>query len=291
MDRLLFRQWFGTSGEMHTAAEWNRLVDNADAVATEIGAVVVLPIHTSEAGALTVGMAQAMEDCISALSIASGVHYTPFTWAVGDSVSFIDLNRWEHGVWACYKAAGGRGRPEDTETTETLLFRYADWVSQPDGTFSQTVPSILAALAINGVIGLSENQIGDILYWSMLGPYAVAVVGDGRVTVRCVGAKVGGKDLELTLWKIGDEVMQQTVNVTASGWTSDGDGTWSKTVAVPGLNAGAEGVIGYATGDLAGAMAGVAADVIMTVQAAGQITLRASSVPMQSFTLVITAVV
>lgn len=80
--------------------------------------------------------------------------------------------------------------------------------------------------------------------------------------------------------------MQHTISVPASGWVNAGDGTFTRNVAVAGLPATAEGVIGYATGDLAGAMAGVAAGVVMTAQSAGQITLRANTVPSQAINLV-----
>jgi len=78
------------------------------------------------------------------------------------------------------------------------------------------------------------------------------------------------------------------VSVPTSGWTDGGDGTFSRVIAVPGLPIDAEGIIGYATGDLAGAMAGVAAGLILIAQTANQITLRANIVPTQSVSMVLT---
>ena len=84
--------------------------------------------------------------------------------------------------------------------------------------------------------------------------------------------------------------MQYNIQVGTTGWTSDGSGSYTSTAAVAGLPGDAEGVIGYATGDLAGALAGVAAGIVMTAQAAGQITLRANNVPGQTVNLVLTVV-
>jgi len=301
MIRLLFKQWFGSKGERHSADDWNRLVHNIEIIASETGASIPLffrdfaatitpPSVITEADALTMSMALGMESCISALSSFMGITYPSYNFHDGDFVSFVDVNRWEQGIFACYRKAGGAGRPEDTDMVETVLFPFSDWIESPDGTFSQTAASIIAESDMKGIVGLSQYQNDQAAQWAILGPY-VESVDDGSVTVRCSGMLAGGKDLELTLFKIGDDAMQYEVNVGTTGWTSGGDGSVNITVPVPGLPAAAEGVIGYATGDLAGAMAGVAAGIVMTGQAAGQITLRAGSVPHQAVKLVITAVV
>ena len=285
MNRLFFKRWFGAEGERHTAEDWNRLADNARYIAAETGAPAPALLSVSEAGALTKSMAQSMESAIAALSEHLGFFYPQYQWIDGDFVSFIDVNRWEYGLWECYRAAGGAGRPEDTGTVETLLFPFSGWVMRPDRSFDQTVPSLIAAAGMNAIIGLSQHQIDQVGPWSVMGPFVTAV-GDGSVTVKCSGMMIGGKNLELTLIKAGSGSMQHTISVPASGWVNAGDGTFTRNVAVAGLPATAEGVIGYATGDLAGAMAGVAAGVVMTAQSAGQITLRANTVPSQAINLV-----
>jgi len=301
MDRLQFKQWFGHPEERHSANDWNRLVYNVQAVADKVGASIPLffreivatispPASTTDAGALTMSMARGMESCIGALSGHLGITYQEFSFHDGDFISFVDVNRWEFGIWACYRAAGGVGRPEDTQTVETLMFPFSGWVVSPDGTFSQTVESIIAEAGMKGIVGLTQHQIGQEGAWALLGPF-VAEVGDWSVTVKCVGLNLGGKDLELTLFKLGDDVMQYDVSVGTAGWVNTGDGFVTQTVPVSGLSVAAEGVIGYATGDLAGAMAGVASGLVMTGQSAGQIVLRADRIPTQTINLVITAVV
>jgi len=201
MQLLQFRMWFGSASERHTSDDWNRLVDNAIDIAAEIGATITPPFNTSDAGALTLYMAQSMEQCISDLSAAANVPYAPFTWLDGDFVSFVDINRWEFGLWACYKAAGGEGRPEDSITMETLMLPYSGWVQAPDGTFSQTVPSVISVAGMTAAIGLSQHQADQVSSWSVLGPYVTAA-GNQNVTVKCSGMMIGGKDLEVTLFKV-----------------------------------------------------------------------------------------
>jgi hypothetical protein len=289
VNRQIYKKWYGSAGEKHTADDWNRLIDNADATASEIGAVISLPPVTAEAGALTVSMANMMEECIADLSSVCGFPYAPAHWADGSSLSFADLNRWEYGIWSCYRKAGGAGRPEDTDTLETLLFPFSGWSVNPDGTFVQTVPSYIAAAGMNSIIGLTQHQADQTDLWSLFGPYVTAI-GNGTVTVTCTGLMVGGKDLELTITDMGGSAVQYTANVPISGWINAGGGTVERTVSVPGLDEKDNGVIGYPAGDLAGALAAVAAGVIMIEQSAGPITLRADTVPSQAVSVVITVV-
>jgi len=199
---LTFKRWYGIYGERHTAADWNRLVFNAETISGELIAPRALPPYTTEAGALTLSMAAAMDGCITDLSYAAGIDYEQGTLGDGDFVSFVDINRWEYGLWAVYRSLGGVGRPEDSATIETLKFPFSGWHDVGGGAYEQTVSSEIATAGMNAVVGLTQFQLEQISSWSILGPY-VTTVGNGTVTVRLAGLEIGGKDLELTLIKVG----------------------------------------------------------------------------------------
>lgn len=124
----MFRRWDGIGNgdkaEFFTHTDMNRCEYNANIVAAEAGVTTVEFVEVTRASQFRYDEVQRLEDLIASIALTIGVDVTTeANWGVMRSVSYVDFERIEANLYACYQALGGVG--ERIESHQFLVTAHA----------------------------------------------------------------------------------------------------------------------------------------------------------------------
>jgi hypothetical protein len=230
---LTFKTWTGGQSEYFTHKDMTRVCFNANAVAAAVGTASVGHPTVTRASQFDYGAFQSLEAQIKAVCTAAGVPFTPCTtWGVGRSVSYVDFERVEAGLYGAYAALGGQGArvPSDRiVTVSRLTLRAGGWTSSWPWSQTLTVYPINSSIAAFIAPGIPMSApmkaaMDDARLRATVGTNAVTVYADGRKPFI---------DLEVIIMTEHLSHEKQAT-LSASSWV--GGGPWTQTITgVDGL--------------------------------------------------------
>lgn len=103
------KSWTGSAGEYFTHEDMTRVEAAANALALELGHDRVSFLAVDRASQFRYDEAQKLEDLLETVGAGRFVKKDlgMSSWSVGQSVSYIDFNRWEKAIQTIYEAIGG----------------------------------------------------------------------------------------------------------------------------------------------------------------------------------------
>lgn len=253
---IMSKVWTGADTEFFSFRDMVRVEYNANLCAKYAGVDEVSFQEVSRASQFRYDEAQKLEDLIKKIATALGVTVTSeTTWGYNRTLSYVDFERWEAGIWKVYKALGGIGDriPSDRILVNyhTTLFSNA-W--KGDGPFhiDVTLPAVNkgteAMVFVSHTADLFQRQseLNALL--------RIELVGDNVVRFQALGLRPS-QDLPVTI-AIGGLQMHKELSLKSASWSGPDSGPWTQNVTVP--QAAVEAVIGQWEGMSADAVAKMA---------------------------------
>lgn len=228
--QLMVKTWKGAVGEFFTHRDMGRIERNLNICSEELSQPTVNYLETTRASQFRYDEAQKIEDHIQTLSSALGLSIeTERNWGMGRTVSYVDFERWEAGLWDIYTALGGIGEriPADKHlmSYRTTLF-HREWTG--DGPYSMVIrfPEIrddVDCLAFVTHTASIEQRISEYNANIRAKPDA-----DGYIKFEVLSIKPR-TDIPVTV-AIGGLQMNEVLDLPASAW--QGSGPWTQTVSL-----------------------------------------------------------
>ncbi len=234
LPQLMFRRWdgigHGDMAEFFTFMDMNRCEYNANIVAAEAGVTTVEFVEVTRASQFRYDEVQKLEDLIAAIALTIGVDVTTETdWGVMRSVSYVDFERIEANLFACYKALGGVG--ERIESHQFLVTAHAtlfasEWQGKGPYFYDLDVPSIHPGR--DAVVYVDHNatvlqRMAEVN--AMMRP---VVLSDRKVRIYALSLR---PRVNIPI-KITAGMMQMGETITLStSWS--GSGPWTQNVTLP----------------------------------------------------------
>lgn len=229
--QLMVKTWTGKDGEFFTFKDMGRIQKNLNICAQYAGSTQVEYLETTRASQFRYDEAQKVEDQIKALASAVGLSIdTEDAWGYGRTVSYVDFERWEAGLWQIYQALGGVG---ERIPAGTVLVNYrstlfaGSWTG--DGPFEvymefPEVKEDTEAMVFVTHTATLEQRVAEYNAVLRAEPY-----GDGIIRFRALSIRPK-VSIPVTV-AIGGLQMQKELSLPASAWS--GTGPWTQTVTVP----------------------------------------------------------
>ena len=229
--QLMVKQWVGDAGEYFRHTDMVRIEKNLNICSQYAGIDQVEYMETTRASQFRYDEAQKVEDQIKALASAVGLSIdTEDAWGYGRTVSYVDFERWEAGLWEIYQALGGVG---ERIPAGTVLVNYrstlfaGSWTG--DGPFEvymefPEVKEDTEAMVFVTHTATLEQRVAEYNAVLRAEPY-----GDGIIRFRALSIRPK-VSIPVTV-AIGGLQMQKELSLPASAWS--GTGPWTQTVTVP----------------------------------------------------------
>lgn len=240
LPELMVKIWDGDPAEYFTHMDMNRVEYNANILAQEVGVATVEFMEATRADQFRYDEANRLESLIQRVADAVGVSVsTEASWSHGRSISYIDFERWEAGLWTIYKALGGVGEriPAGRILANYHAILFPDmWRGSGPYFMDLTMPAV--HLDTEAMVFVTHTADVDQRQAEYNATLRAVHNGDREVRLYCLNLRprVG---IPITM-AIGGLQMHQEVNLTASGWS--GSGPWTQDVTVP--SEATEAVIG-----------------------------------------------
>ncbi len=245
LPQLMFRIWDGVGHgdreEFFTFTDMNRCEYNANILATEAGVSTVTFIETVHASQFRYDEAQKLEDLTKAIADAIGVSVTIETaWSAGRRISYVDFERWESNLYACYVAMGGIG--DRIESHQFLVTAHATlfasgWQGSGPFYYDLTMPAVhptrdaIAYVDHNATV---EQRVAEVN--AILRP---VVISDRTVRIYALSLRPKVNiPIKVT---VGMMKMSETISLNTS-WS--GSGPWTKEVTLSEPESIADAVVG-----------------------------------------------
>lgn len=146
LPQLMMKVWDGDAAERFRFLDMRRVEYNANIVAREAGVQQVVFSEVTRSSQFDYSQAQKLEDLILAISDALGVSVTTERyWSYNRTLSWVDFERWESGLWTCYQKLGGVGEriPSDKRLVTVSATLFADdWLGTGPYHQDLDVPSV-----------------------------------------------------------------------------------------------------------------------------------------------------
>lgn len=231
LPQLMSKIWTGQKGEFFSYRDMGRVESNVNFCAREAGLGQEAFLRVEHKSSFRYDEVQKLEDFIASVGASQGLDLQMETaWGYGRTISYMDFERWESGIWAIYKALGGEGEriPADKIVVNyrTTLFPtqwkgagpYETVVEFPDITEDS---ELMAFVTHTAALDQRVSEYNAVLRTE---PY-----GDGAIRFRALSI-LPKTSIPVTV-AIGGLQMRHTLDLPASRWV--GKGPWTQTVTVP----------------------------------------------------------
>ena len=231
LPELMSKIWDGDDAEYFTFIDMNRVEYNANIIAKEIGIDQVAFIETTRADQFRYDEANKLESLIRSMASAVGVSVdTDTAWSHNRSISYVDFERWESGLWTIYKRLGGVG--ERIQAGKVLVNYHAtlfssEWKGTGPYHIDLTFPAVhpdTEAMAFVTYTADVQQRVAE--YNAVL-----RAVPNGDRTVRFYAmAQKPKQNINVTI-AIGGLQMHKEISLPAASWS--GSGPWTQSVSIP----------------------------------------------------------
>ena len=230
LPEIMSRIWDGDEAEFFTHIDMRRVEYNANIVAREAGVPQVSFVETAHDDQFDYSEAQKLENLIKAVADAIGVSITiEASWGMNRTVSYVDFERWESNIWACYTALGGIGEriPSDKKliATSATLFASA-WKGTGPYYYDLDVPSVYPDTEAVVFVHHSADVFQRVNEARAL--LKAETLADRKVRVWALNTRPR-RDLLIRI-SMGGLRIFETKQLTAAGWT--GSGPWTQNVVL-----------------------------------------------------------
>lgn len=246
LPEIMSRIWDGDPGEYFTYMDMRRVEYNANIVAREAGVQQVSFVETQHDDQFDYTEAQKLENLILATANAIGVSVSiESAWGMNRTISYVDFERWESNIWACYTALGGVGEriPSDKRlvVVSATLFA-ASWQGTGPYHYDIDVPSVYQTNDAVVFVHHSASVFQRVDEANAL--LKAETLADRRVRILALATKPRS-DLLIRI-AMGGLPMYETKTLTATGWTETAEGQWEQTITLS--NAPADAIVGLQEG-------------------------------------------
>jgi hypothetical protein len=230
LPEIMSRIWDGDEAEYFTHIDMRRVEYNANIVAREAGVEQVTFVETAHDDQFDYSEAQKLENLIKVTADAIGVSVTiEAAWGMNRSVSYVDFERWESNIWACYTALGGIGDriPSDKKliAVSATLFASA-WQGTGPYYYDIDVPSVYP----DSEAVVFVHHSADIFQRvdEAMALLRAETLADRKVRVWALNTRPR-RDLLIRISMGGLRIIE-IKTLTATGWT--GDGPWEQNITL-----------------------------------------------------------
>lgn len=234
LPQLMFRRWdgigHGDMAEFFTFTDMNRVEYNANIIAAEAGVTQVQFVEATRASQFRYDEVQKLEDLTAAIALTIGISVTTETdWGVMRTVSYVDIERIESNLFACYQALGGIG--ERIESHQFLVTAHATlfvngWMGTGPFYYDLDVPAVHPgrdAVVYVDHEATVEQRAAEVN--AMMRP---VILSDRRIRIYALSLR---PRVNIPI-KITAGMMQMGETITLStSWS--GSGPWTQTVTLP----------------------------------------------------------
>lgn len=230
LPEIMSRIWDGDDAEYFTYLDMRRVEYNANIVAREAGVAQVTFVETAHDDQFDYSEAQKLENLIKATADAIGVSVSiESAWGMNRTVSYVDFERWESSIWACYTALGGIGEriPSDKKlvVVSATLFASA-WKGTGPYYYDLDVPSVYPDTEAVVFVHHSADLFQRVDEAMAL--LKAETLADRRVRIWAIYRRPR-RDLLIRISMGGLRIFEEKT-LTAAGWT--GDGPWTQSITL-----------------------------------------------------------
>jgi len=230
LPELTFKEWEGDPNEYFRWIDMNRLTYNANIIAREAGVSQVQFVEADRTQQFRFDEVQKLENLTKSIALILGVPISiESQWYAGRSLTYHDFERIESNLYACYRAMGGVGERLPTEKFRIIvtatLFK-GDWAAQSPSYQDIDVPFYHDGA--DAMVWIDYHANDEQRYWAIVARLKTEVLADRKIRVWALGATPRA-DIPMRI-KRGVLDMNETINLTASGWS--GNGPWTQNVSI-----------------------------------------------------------
>lgn len=231
LPQLMVKVWDGDENEYFTYLDMRRVEYNANICAREAGVEQVAFLEVNHDSQFRYDEAQRLENLILSTAQALGLTITIETaWGYNRTLSFVDFERWESNLWACYKALGGVGERipagKVLVTVSAVLFAD-DWLGTGPYYQDLDVPSVYPDTEAAAFVSHTADLIQRTAEYNAV--LLARTLSDRKVRVWALSIRPR-VNLPLRI-AMGGLQMQSIINLPAASW--QGSGPWTQTVTMP----------------------------------------------------------
>lgn len=265
LPELMSKIWDGDDAEYFTHIDMNRVEYNANIIAKEIGIDQVAFIETTRADQFRYDEANKLESLIRSMASAVGVSVdTDTAWSYNRSISYVDFERWESGLWTIYKRLGGVG--ERIQAGKVLANYHSTlfpdmWRGSGPYYIDLTMPAV--HLDTEAMVFVTHTANVDQRQAEYNARLRAVHNGDRAVRIYSLNLRPA-VSIPITM-AIGGLQMHQEIKLAASGWS--GSGPWAQVVTIP--TEATEAVIGQWEGMTDNAVEQMASAIIFVSKISG----------------------
>ncbi|MBE6524497.1 MAG: hypothetical protein E7Z65_06470 [Thermoplasmata archaeon] len=229
----MLKRWDGIGHdgreEFFTFMDMNRCEYNANIIAEEAGVPTVQFIETTHASQFRYDEAQKLEDLTKAIADRIGLSIgIENSWTVGRRISYLDFERWESNLFACYKTLGGVG--ERVESHQFVITAHATlfadgWQGTGPYYYDLTMPAVHPGR--DAIVYVDHNATPIQRMAEVNAILRPVILADRRVRIYALSLKPRVNiPIKLT---VGSMQMSETITLGTS-WS--GSGPWKQTVTL-----------------------------------------------------------
>lgn len=246
LPELMFRIWDGIGydgyEEFFTHTDMNRCEYNANTIAEEAGVPTVQFIEATRASQFRYDEAQRLEDLTKAIAQSLGLTITiEDSWGAGRRISYIDFERWESNLYACYQAMGGIGDRIESHkflvTVHAVLFAN-EWEGNGPYHYDLKMPSVHPGR--DAVVYGDHNATAVQKMAEMNAVLRAECVRDRYLRVHALSIRPRVNiPIKVT---VGMMQMSETITLGASGW--QGSGPWTQQITLQDTETVSDAILG-----------------------------------------------
>lgn len=222
--------WDGDPRERFRHRDMNRICHNLNIIAKACGVEGASFPEVTEADQFDYGYAQVIEEVASDCAEALGMDLSIGSiWGTGRSLSYIDFERWESGMFALYSELGGIGERipagKRRVTYSATLFNE-DW--QGTGPWYQEIHMPALSTDTEAVAFVPHTATAVQRASEAAALMRVEIISDRQVRITATGRRPR-TNIPLRV-ALGGLDMQEIKTLNASGWT--GSGPWYNSITL-----------------------------------------------------------
>lgn len=233
LPQIMSKVWTGSGSEFFTHKDMIRVERNLNILAEEVGVEPSEYREISRSSQFYFDDANRLESLMKTVASKVGVQVQSDTsWNYGRTLSYVDFERWEAGIWTIYKKLGGFGDriPSDRILVNyhTTLFSSA-WRGDGPCHADVLMPAVDADTEAMVFVTHTASILQRQSEYSAL--LRTTVMEGNIVRFEALGLRPA-ENIPVTM-AIGGLQMNQQLDLKASGWVGPDSGPWTQQVTVP----------------------------------------------------------